>query len=153
MACVLHLTHIFPIQPTSRPKIPARALSYFLPAPFMPQNRVEQNQFFIGKVTSLLWNKEAKNVEVKAVTLDKDSLTFLTTTDSSGRFTIDGFDIADTTLFQFTSRGGKRDKTPYYVEIDRIYPRPLHTPFLPLFKRRCKTTLRETVQGLSHFDK
>lgn len=110
------------------------ALSYFLPAPFTPQNRVEQNQFFTGKVTSLLWNKEAKNVEVKAVTLDKDSLTFLTTTDSSGRFTIDGFDIADTTLFQFTSRGGKRDKTPYYVEIDRIYPHPLHTPFYPYSK-------------------
>lgn len=122
-------------------------LSYFLPSAFSPQHRVEQNQYFTGKVTTLMWNKEAKNVNVTAMTLDKDSLIFKTVTDSVGRFTIDGFDIADTTLFQFTSRGGKNDKTPYYVEVDKIYPRPLHTPFYPYSKGDIKLPYEKKFQA------
>lgn len=137
------------------------SLSYFLPSAFYPQHLAEQNQYFTGKVTTLMWNKEAKNVNVTAMTLDKDSLIFSTSTDSTGRFIIDGFDIADTTLFQFTSRGGKHNKTPHYVEVDKIYPRPLHTPFYPYskgdiklpyekqFKAYLTSTNTDTISGFT----
>lgn len=109
------------------------AYSYFLPPAFSPKHRVEREQYFTGRASTLIGNKPASHVQVTAMEVgkNKDGIFYSAETDSAGEFLMRGFDFSDMKLLRFISRGGKQNKTPYYVEVDKLYPRPLHTPFYP----------------------
>lgn len=86
--------------------------SLFRPEPFSPKHYIEHGRFFTGRVISA-WGKPVRDAKVSVVSINKENIFGSATTDSQGRFTMEGLDYQDTTILLFTSRGGKRNKIPY----------------------------------------
>ena len=92
------------------------------PVPFVPKYFFEHGQHFSGRVTNLL-GMGLDKASVTALTLQGESVVGHATTDSTGRFLVDGIDFQDTTVF-FVSAQNKHGRIAADVVFDKPYPRP-----------------------------